>query len=191
MNQGHQAPPSHVALSFVGPINYPATKNLRNAFCNAVNSGAKELTFLISSSGGSTEEGFALYHFLRSLPLKLTTHNIGTIASIANIVFLSGAARLSCENSRFMFHDFTWTYAQETLDRDHIRERAESLNADASQFVEICKRHTSLTNADFESLQLLSKPTIIIPNRAKEMGIIQEIADAKIASGIPMFNIEF
>lgn len=186
-----QSPPSHVVFSFVGPINYPASKNLRNVFCNANNNGAKVVTLLISSSGGSTEEGFALYNLLRSLPFELITCNIGNISSIANIVFMAGDKRLACENSRFMFHDFTWGFQQENLDRDHIDERAQSLNFDALQFKEICKRHTSLTDKDFKSLQLLNKPNIITPTRAKEMGIIQEIADAKIPVGIPTINIEW
>jgi len=191
MNQ-QQLPPAHVALSFVGPIAYPATKILRNACCQAINSGAKQLTLLISSPGGTTVEGFALYHFLRSLPLELTTHNIGSIESIANIVFISGSKRFSCSNTRFMFHDFSWTYGQqETLDRDQMKQRAQSLDADAKQFIEIFKLHTALTDEQFDTLQLLHQPTIVAPDRAKEMGIIQEITDAKIASGVPLLNVDF
>lgn len=85
------APPTTVALSFVGPINYPATKNLRNACANAVNNQVKNLTLLISSWGGSTNEGFALYHFLNALPLDITTHNIGSIDSVANLFFWRGS----------------------------------------------------------------------------------------------------
>jgi len=183
---------TNIAYSFVGPIQYPATKNLRNAFCNAINTGVKTITLLMSSSGGSTEEGFALYHFLRSLPIELTIHNIGIMASIANIPFLAGSKRLACADTRFMIHDFTWSsLQQETLDRDHIKERLQSLDADASQFIEIFKRHTSLTDKDFETFQLIKQPTIILPNRAKEVRIIQEIADAKITTGTPIFNIEY
>jgi ATP-dependent protease ClpP protease subunit len=192
MNNQQTSPPPHVVLSFVGPIQYPATKNLRNACCQAVNSGASILTLLISSPGGSTVEGFALYHFLRSLPVELTTHNIGSIESIANIVFISGVKRFACSNTRFMYHDLTWTYGQqETLDRDQMRQRAESLDADAHQFIEIFKSHTSLTDEDFKTLQLLQQPNLIRPDRAKEIGIIQEITDAKIAAGIPFWNVDF
>lgn len=184
--------PSNIVLSFVGPIHYPATKILRNACCQAVSTGTKKLTLLISSPGGSTVEGFALYHFLRSLPVELTTHNIGSIESIANIVFIAGEHRFACTNTRFMFHDLTWTYGQqETLDRDQMKQREQSLNADAKQFLEIFKLHTSLTDEKFESIQFLKQPSIVIPDSAKEMGIIQEITDAKIMSGIPFWNVDF
>jgi hypothetical protein len=38
-----------LTLSFVGPMNYPATKNLRNACAAAVNNRTQKLTLLISS----------------------------------------------------------------------------------------------------------------------------------------------
>jgi len=189
---GQQNPPEHVALTFVGPINYPATKFLRNACCQAVNAGTKRLTLLISSNGGSTAEGFALYHFLRALPLETTMHNIGSIDSIANVCFLAGKNRFACANTRFMFHDLTWTYGQqETLDRDHMRERIQSLDSDAAQFLEIFKLHTSLTDDLFETLKLLQQPSFISPVKAKEFQIINEITEANIPAGMPIYNIEF
>lgn len=189
---GQPLPPSHVVLSFVGPIQYPATKILRNSCCGAVNGGAKQLTILFSSFGGATFEGFALYHFLRALPLELTMHNIGSVQSIANVVFMAGSKRFACTPSRFMFHDFTWGSAQaETLERNQIKERTQSLDADADNFISIFKSQTSLTDKDFETLQLLNQPNIITPERAKEVGIIQEITDAKITAGIPIYNVDF
>jgi ATP-dependent protease ClpP protease subunit len=185
-------PPSHVVLSYVGPINYPATKILRNSCCGAVNGGAKQLTILFSSFGGATFEGFALYHFLRALPIELTMHNIGSVQSIANVVFMAGFKRLACTPSRFMFHDFSWGSSQaENLERNQIKERTESLEADAENFITIFKSNTSLTDKDFETLQLLNKPSIITADRAKEVGIIHEIADAKIPAGIPIYNVDF
>ena len=38
-------------------------------------------------------EGVAIYTTLRALPLDLTTHNIGNVDSIGNIIFLAGARR--------------------------------------------------------------------------------------------------
>jgi ATP-dependent protease ClpP protease subunit len=175
----------------VGPIAYPPTKILRNACCQAVSTGAKKLTLLISSSGGTTIEGFAMYHFLRALPIELEMHNIGSIESIANVVFLAGSKRLACPNTRFMFHDFTWTYGQqETLDRDHMRERAESLDADANQFIELFQLRTRMTKKIFEKKQLLRQPSFVGPDQAKEWGLIDEVIEAQIPSGVPIWNVD-
>ncbi|HZM04690.1 MAG TPA: hypothetical protein VFC44_16915 [Candidatus Saccharimonadales bacterium] len=72
-----------VTLVFVGPMQNPAVKNLRSACCNAVSSGTKEIQILFSSGGGAVDEAFALYTFLRALPLKLTMHAIGNVDSSA------------------------------------------------------------------------------------------------------------
>ena len=190
-NNQQMPAPLRSALTFVGPITYPATKFLRNSCCGAANSGVQKLTLLISSTGGSTFEGFALFNFLRALPLELEMHNIGSIDSIANVVFLAGTKRLACPTSRFLFHDFTWSYKQETLDRDHMRERAESLNADAAQFTEVFAKHTGLSESDFNRLQLLKSPTIVKPDTAKEWGIVHEIAEVRVPVGVSVFNIEY
>ncbi|WP_155837415.1 ATP-dependent Clp protease proteolytic subunit [Herminiimonas sp. CN] len=50
---------------------------------------------------GSTDQGFALYNFLRSLPIPLKTHNIGDVESIAVVVFLASTKRFTCPHSRF------------------------------------------------------------------------------------------
>jgi ATP-dependent protease ClpP protease subunit len=42
-----------------------------------------EIYLVISSNGGEVMVGIAAYNFLRALPKKLTTHNIGNVDSIA------------------------------------------------------------------------------------------------------------
>jgi len=156
------------------------------------NSGVKKITLLLSSPGGSTVEGFALYHFLRALPVELVTHNIGSIESIANVVFLAGSKRLCCANTRFMIHGFSATFRQqEMLDINQVAQRADSLEGDQSQFVEIFKRHTNMTDEMFDSIQPFKTATIFKTDKAKELGIIHEIADASVPSGTPILNIEF
>jgi ATP-dependent Clp protease protease subunit len=95
---------------FSGPIYHNSTKVLRNVCCAAVNGGVTDLTILFSSDGGSIDDGFALYSFLRSLPLNLTVHNVGLVGSIANAVFLAGKVRLASPSSIFFFHDLQWRY---------------------------------------------------------------------------------
>ena len=94
-------------LVFIGPISNNATRFLRNACCTAVNDKVTDLTIQFSSSGGTVDEGFSLYEFLLSLPLRLTMHNIGMVNSVAIIVFLAGDKRFANENTIFYMHDET------------------------------------------------------------------------------------
>lgn len=91
-----------------------------------------------------------------------------------------------------MFHDLTWTFGQqETLDRDHIKERSGSLDADAECFVEILKANTSISGADLDSLKLFKQSSIVKASRAKEVGIVQDVTDAKIPVGEVVLNVDF
>ena len=63
-----------------------------------------ELYFLFASTGGHVNSGIVLNNFLRSLPVKVTIHNMGVKDSIANIVFTAGATRFAAPHSRFLFH---------------------------------------------------------------------------------------
>jgi ATP-dependent protease ClpP protease subunit len=137
-----------------------------------------------------------LYNFLGALPLELTTHNIGSVDSIANVLFLAGKIRLAAPNTRFLFHNCTWIHGgPATLERDQMKEHTQSLDADAEQFAELFRLHTALTDKDFEALQLLlqrlKQSHFIRPTKAKEMGIIHDIQDASIAFGNPVLNIDF
>lgn len=186
-----QRPPEHVFLVFVGPIHHPATKNLRNVCCTIANNGARKLTLFLSSPGGANHEGFALYHFLKALPLELHVHNMGSVESIANIVFLAGDIRTASLYTRFMMHDFSWTFGQEALNRVQIKERAESLGADARRFMDICAHRTRLGEAEFESRQLLTHGTIFGPEEAKDLGIVQDVTDLRIPAGATVINVDY
>src|SRR5882672_3321203 len=98
--------PKGLALTFVGPINPPATVRFRNACSAAVNDKVTHLNILFSSTGGSLDEGFSLYGFLRALPVELTMHAIGSVESIANVIFLAADKRLATAESHFMFHPY-------------------------------------------------------------------------------------
>src|SRR5437773_2398321 len=70
------------------------------------------LYFLFSSGGGLVDSGVTLYNYLRSLPVKVTMHNVGSIDSIANAVFLAAEVRLATPASAFLLHGITWTFNQ-------------------------------------------------------------------------------
>lgn len=68
------------------------------------------LYFLVSSHGGEVDAGVTLFNFLKSLPVEIIMHNIGSIDSIANVVFMAGKKRYAAPHAVFMFHGVAIQY---------------------------------------------------------------------------------
>ncbi len=186
------APNISSTATFIGPITYPATKNLRNHFSWIVQQGHTHVTLLISSTGGSLLEGFALYNFFRALPLDITMWNIGSIESIANIVFLAADKRLACPHAYFKFHGFDWTFKEkETVSHKKLKEIVLSLATDEKRYFTLLKEHTSLTDALIHEMDFFKKGVIIEASQAQQLGIVQDVQKIKIPTGQLVFNIDF
>lgn len=181
-----------VSVTFVGPILYPATKNLRTFCCQVANSKADEIRLQISSTGGSLFEGFALYHFLRSLPLKVTTHNIGNIDSIANIVFLAGEIRRACSEGRFLLHEFDWAYSSaQSETHSRLKEHAASLDDEKARYASILKSRIDPVKSEPAIADLLSSASILSAQRARELGLVHEVAEPSCKDCDSFWNIDY
>jgi len=98
------AAPARIYLVFTLDINPQNVAKLLTECANWANQGTKEIYLHFASFGGNTAAGIAAYNVLRALPVKLITHNIGNIDSVANIIFLAGEERFAVPHATFMFH---------------------------------------------------------------------------------------
>jgi ATP-dependent protease ClpP protease subunit len=188
----HQpAPPiiKPVSLVFVGPIMNPAAKNLRATCCSTVTSGTKEIQILFSSSGGQVDEGFALYNFLRALPVKLTMHAIGKVDTIGLAVFLAGERRLCSPDTMFLFHEIASASAGAV---NHPRSQWAAIvgSRDTLRLKELLKSRTAFKDEDFNKLELYHRPMIQDAAFAKEKGIVHEVKGAAISAGNLIADID-
>src|SRR5579872_6044413 len=87
--------PLHYILGFNLVIDRIATMRLMNAITEATNRGAQSITLLISSPGGAPDQAFYAYEILKSYPVPITTHNVGSVHSAAMAIFLAGSTRLA------------------------------------------------------------------------------------------------
>lgn len=189
--QGEKPQKSRI-VSFSGSIQPGATKVLRNVCCAAVNERVTHLTVLFSSGGGSLDDGFALYGFLRSLPLELTMHNVGMVGSVANAVFLAGHRRFAAPHAVFFYHDLNWTYATaQTLAQTTMTEHAMLLDSGRARIKALFKLHAQPNHALFESPQFFKEPLVHEPPAAKAAGVIHEIQDAAVPFGGQILNIDW
>jgi len=116
-------------------------------------------------------------------------HNIGSIQSIANIVFLAGKKRTAAPHSNFLLHNITWTFAQETLTEPQVHERVMGLETAREDFTQIFSEHTSITPDTFTSEKYFEKPRIFRAAEAKSVGLVHDVVDLKLPLGMPAANI--
>lgn len=166
--------PVHV-INFTGPINASTCGQLIEKASTAVQQSASGLIVNIATMGGECSYGFTMYNFLLSLPISVQTHNLGTVESMGNIVFLAGQRRTACVHSKFLFHPFHW-HLQGSVDHSRMSEYAMSLDYDLQLYARIVAERTEGAEEKLETEKyLIAAPRIIDPPQALACGLIQAI----------------
>ena len=174
-----------VYLTFHDNISVDSAKRFID-FCTKVNQQyqPQNLYFLFSSGGGAVDSGVTMYNFLLSLPQKVIMHNVGTIDSIANAVFLAGAERYASPTSAFLLHGINWNFPQPTtLTYSQIMEIVSRFDAAEQLTAQIIADRCSLTSDEVR--QLFRQGESKTPAFALEKGIISEIRNISVPPGAP------
>jgi ATP-dependent protease ClpP protease subunit len=149
----------------------------------------KRLCYLISSDGGSVDSGVTLYNYLRALPLPVIMHNVGSVDSIANAVFLAGRERYATPASAFLLHGVMWNFHENsTLSYPQMREIMSRFDAAEQLVARIIGEHTSLSPEEVRALFWQGEAKT--PQFAREKGIIHDIREARIEPGSPIIAIK-
>ena len=182
--------PDTVYVSFAAEVNQTTTEGLLGLCANLANQGIKTVYLLISSLGGSVTNGITIYNVLRAMPFKLVTHNVGSVNSIANLIFLAGETRYSTPNSTFMFHGVGFDVIQAMrFEEKNLRERLDSIVADQRKIGAIISERSSLKPEEVQ--ELFREAVTRDPGYAKEKGIIHDIIEARIPPGATVHQLVF
>ncbi|MGK9049883.1 ATP-dependent Clp protease proteolytic subunit [Stutzerimonas chloritidismutans] len=165
-------------VHFTASINAVNTGQFIDSCTRAVKQGASHLTVKIATMGGECSYGFSLYNFLRALPVPVHTHNLGTVESMGNIMFLAGQRRTACLHSKFLFHPFHWNL-NGSVDHARISEYAMSLDRDLDLYARIVSERTqgAAERLDIRAY-LCGEPRILEPTDALRCGLIDEIDES-------------
>lgn len=184
------APSETVYVSFSAEIIPKTTEPLLGLFAGLVNDGVKNVYLLLSTPGGHVMSGLNLYNVLRGLPIHLTTHNVGNVDSIGNVVFLAGEERYSCPNATFMFHGVGFDVKQpERFEEKSLRERLSSIEADQERIGSIIVERTTVERNEVR--QLFLEAVTRDPGFALERGFIHEVRDLCIPDGATVKQLVF
>jgi ATP-dependent Clp protease protease subunit len=148
------------------------------------------LYFVFSSIGGGVGAGITLYNFLRSLPVNVVMHNIGSVDSIATVIFLAGSQRYACEHSRFLFHGINWNfYKDQSLTSTQVREILSGLDQNEALMRTLVVQRSKLTDA--EMVSLLQQGETKDPAFALQKGIVDDIRNFALPAGAQIITTNF
>ena len=113
-----------VYISFSAEINQNTTETLRSAMGDCVNAKAEQVYLLLTTPGGSIVNGLNLYNVLKGMPFELIAHNVGSVNSVGNTIFLAANRRYAVPNATFMFHGVGFSFSQgQRLEERAMREK--------------------------------------------------------------------
>jgi ATP-dependent Clp protease protease subunit len=141
----------------------------------------------IASPGGSVAVGMILHNYLKSLPCKLVMHNIGSVDSIATIIFLAGEERYANPNSSFLFHGIVTNFpAQTSMTMFQLKERLSGLEVDQNKISNTITELTKISKSELDNLFLQGE--VKSPEFALEKGFIHEIKELKFPKDAIVFS---
>jgi ATP-dependent protease ClpP protease subunit len=178
-----------VYVSFSSEINQTTTEGLLAVMANCANAQAKQVYLLFSTGGGKVISGFNLYNVLKGMPFELVIHNVGSVNSVGNVVFLASNKRYASPSSTFMFHGVGFDVEKQRFQERELQEKLSSLLNDQKRMGNVIAQHTSLTETEIAEFFQTGQTKDAI--YAKEKGIIDEIRDVNLSPGCPIISLVF
>lgn len=174
-------------IVFTADVQMAQAAKLRDALTKAANAG-NEIYLLISSGGGNVFEGISLAAFMKTLPVNITTHNIGQTDSIANVIFAAGTKRYATQNASFLFHGVSTHYEKVDFIESQLGEAYKGIKRLRENIAATFSTYTGLNLADVEAL-MLTGATILNTAEALSKSIVNEIREVVVPAGSQIVSI--
>lgn len=170
-------------LTFDGPIEDASIAQLIQLIASMIIKDKLTHIYLaLNTPGGSVNAGIMLYHYLNSLAIKVTTHNIGQVDSIGNMVFLAGADRFASPATSFLLHGVSMRIASPMqLDKTQLKEIQSQILQDESRIETITSDRTKLSKTQLSRFFRTGRS--LSPTEARKYGIVTEIREFKVPDG--------
>jgi ATP-dependent protease ClpP protease subunit len=165
-------------IAFFADVQATQVAKLRAALTDAANAG-DEVYLIISSVGGNVSEGLNIAAYMRTLPVQITTHNIGQTDSIANVIFSAGTRRYANTNASFLFHGVSMHYERVDFIESQLEEQYKSVKRLRENIAAVFATYIGISIGDAEAL-MVSGATILNAQEALTKTIVHEVRDAAI-----------
>ncbi len=178
-----------VVIKFFAPVIDVTANALMNAIDQKMKQGVRDFIILISSPGGSVIHGLSTYNYLKGLPVRITTHNFGSVDSIGIVLYCAGSRRLSVPQARFLLHAVNVQFkGNQSLEEKQLEERLKGLRIDIENIAKVIAANTGknvedVTNAMIERVTLT-------PEEAQSWGLVHEIKSQLFELGSEVVSIQ-
>lgn len=176
-----------VYFGFTGPIESQSVSRICSALNTALNGGAEEVYLAFSSLGGYTSDGIFLYNHIRALPIPVTIHATGNVASVAVAVLLAAETRLSSQHVLFMIHPAAVPGTAEGMSWNRLDNLMKSALAEEQRTDDILRNRSLLpeellTRRRFEEVHFT-------PEEAVKFGVVSAIDEFTLPSGAEVYQV--
>jgi ATP-dependent Clp protease, protease subunit len=172
---------------YTGLIDSASVTKLCQALNVAVIANTRSIYLCLSSPGGYVADGIYLYNHIRALPVEVTIHATGTIASIATAAFVAGAKRYSSANAMFMMHPTSVGPFPQGVAAETLQSALNSAVADDERTERILRDRTNLTDDVLRKRRI--SDVHLSPQEAFEFGLIHEIREFTVPPGNQLIQL--
>ena len=189
--QAQRPIPETVYITFNAEITPASAEGLLAVMANCATQKVRKVYLAMSSPGGDVMQGMTLYNVLRGMPFELTTHNVGNIDLMGNVVFLAGVKRYACAHATFMFHGVGFDMRNQNvrLEEKNVLEMLDNITNNHRRIGTILEERTKIDKALIP--KLFREAQTKDANFAVSSGIIDEIRDLQIPPGGPVISLVF
>jgi len=177
-----------VYIKYSEAIDLNSVEKMTQLVLEQLRQGVERFVVLMSSPGGNVNAGISAYNFLVGIPAEVITHNYGSVASIAAVLFCAGSKRFCVPNATFTIHGVTLEIKSKlTFNEKNMGERLASIKADREIMSKVISDTTgnSYTQVDHDILEGI----VLNSEQALEYGLVHEIKADLFERGAKVIDI--
>jgi ATP-dependent protease ClpP protease subunit len=174
-------------IKFFTSVNEVTVNALMDVIDQRMNQGVTHFKLLISCPGGSAFLGLSAYNYLKGLPVKVTTHNFGSVDSIGVVLYCGGSHRLSVPQARFLLHGVSINFQNANLEEKQLEEKMKGLRIDVENIAKVIAASSNKESSKVKSA--MEDRTTLTPQEAQAWGLVHEIRSELFEAGDQVVSI--
>lgn len=174
-------------FGFTGAIESGSVTRISAALNHAVNNGFTEVYLAFSSLGGYIADGVYLYNHIRALPIPVTIHATGNIASVAVSIYVGATKRYCSKNVLFMMHPTAVPGSAEGMSWPRLQNLMDSALAEENRTEGILRDRCAIPDELLATRRF--SEVHFSPEDAVKFGVAHEVKEFALPGGSQMMQV--